>query len=61
MSARPGRITNVVDVDLPRPRNVDTRELSRYFELITTVRELLRGEDATGGQATSDVPAGVDE
>jgi NitT/TauT family transport system ATP-binding protein len=42
MSARPGRITNVIDVDLPRPRNEDTRELRRYFELVTAVREALR-------------------
>jgi len=61
MSARPGRITNVVDVDLPRPRNVDTRELPRYFELITNVRELLRRGDTTGNTAAADVPASVDE
>jgi NitT/TauT family transport system ATP-binding protein len=42
MSARPGRITKVVDVDLPRPRNEDTRETRRYFELVTEVREALR-------------------
>jgi NitT/TauT family transport system ATP-binding protein len=42
MSARPGRITKVVDVDLARPRTVDTREQRRYFELITEVREALR-------------------
>jgi NitT/TauT family transport system ATP-binding protein len=42
MSARPGRITKVVDVDLPRPRTVDTREQRRYFETITEVREALR-------------------
>ena len=45
MSARPGRITKVVDVDLPRPRNEDARESRRYFELVTEVREALR----TGG------------
>ncbi len=46
MSARPGRITNIVDVDLPRPRNEETRESERYFELVTEVRESLRaGED----------------
>jgi len=43
MSARPGRITRLVDVDLPQPRNELTREEPRYFELVTEVREALRG------------------
>ncbi len=43
MSARPGRITNVVDIDLPQPRTEQTRETERYFELVTEVRESLRG------------------
>ena len=43
MSARPGRITRVIDVDLPRPRGFETREQPRYFKLITEVREALRG------------------
>jgi len=43
MSARPGRITNVIDIDLPQPRNDQTRESDRYFELVTEVRESLRG------------------
>jgi NitT/TauT family transport system ATP-binding protein len=51
MSARPGRITKVIDVDLPRPRNVETRESRRYFELVTEVREALR---AGGGLDTDD-------
>jgi NitT/TauT family transport system ATP-binding protein len=42
MSPRPGRIAGIVDVDLPYPRTVDTREAPRYFELVTEVRELLR-------------------
>jgi NitT/TauT family transport system ATP-binding protein len=41
MSPRPGRITSVIDVNLPRPRNEDTRESRRYFELVTVVREAL--------------------
>ena len=45
MSARPGRIKNVIDIDLPRPRTVETRESRHYFELITIVREALRGGD----------------
>jgi NitT/TauT family transport system ATP-binding protein len=48
MSARPGRITDVVDVDLPRPRDVETREQRRYFELVTAVREALRRGGADG-------------
>ncbi len=42
MSPRPGRIDKLVPIDLPRPRNVKTREASRFFELVTLVRESLR-------------------
>jgi NitT/TauT family transport system ATP-binding protein len=42
MSARPGSISRVVDIDLPQPRTADTRETERYFELVTEVREALR-------------------
>ena len=43
MSPRPGRIAGIVDIDLPQPRTADTREEPRFFELVTEVRELLRG------------------
>jgi NitT/TauT family transport system ATP-binding protein len=42
MSPRPGRITRIVEIDLPYPRVFETRELPRYFEMVTEVRELLR-------------------
>ena len=45
MSPRPGRIARAIDVDLPRPRDEETRESDRYFELVTEVREALRGRD----------------
>jgi NitT/TauT family transport system ATP-binding protein len=48
MSPRPGRIVRVIDIDLPRPRTDDTRETARYFELITEVRETLRGRRNEG-------------
>jgi NitT/TauT family transport system ATP-binding protein len=46
MSPRPGRIAGIVEIDLPQPRTVDTREEPHYFELVTEVRELLRGVGA---------------
>jgi NitT/TauT family transport system ATP-binding protein len=42
MSARPGRIVGVVDVDLAQPRRSETREEPRFAELIRDVRQLLR-------------------
>jgi len=42
ISPRPGRVAGIVDVDLPFPRTVETREDARFFELVTQVRELLR-------------------
>jgi len=44
MTPRPGRIASVVEVDLPYPRTFETRESSRFFELITVVRETLKEE-----------------
>ena len=41
MSARPGRITSVIPIDLPQPRTFETREEPRFFELVTEVREAL--------------------
>jgi NitT/TauT family transport system ATP-binding protein len=46
MSARPGRITAVVPIDLPQPRTADTREEPRFFELVTDVREKLHSAGA---------------
>ncbi len=42
MSPRPGRIAGAIEIDLPYPRTVETREDARFFELVTRVRELLR-------------------
>jgi NitT/TauT family transport system ATP-binding protein len=42
MSPRPGRITGIVDVDLPQPRTNRTREGPRFAELVREVRRTLR-------------------
>ena len=44
MTPRPGRIATVIPVDLPYPRNFETREMPRFFELVTAVRETLKEE-----------------
>jgi NitT/TauT family transport system ATP-binding protein len=49
MSPRPGRVETVVPVDLPRPRGPETREASRFFELIAEVRHNLREVDQHEG------------
>jgi NitT/TauT family transport system ATP-binding protein len=54
MSARPGRITSVIEVDLGS-RTDDTREATEFFKKITEVREALRGVE--GGRD----PLGPDE
>lgn len=46
MSPRPGRITDVIDVDLGTRRDVDTREADAFFKKVTEVREALRGIDS---------------
>jgi NitT/TauT family transport system ATP-binding protein len=52
MTARPGRIQQLIDVDLPYPRGTETRESERFFELTTEVREALRvGQEAAAGHA----------
>jgi NitT/TauT family transport system ATP-binding protein len=42
MTPRPGKIEKVINVDLPQPRNFETRETPRFFEIATEVRESLR-------------------
>jgi NitT/TauT family transport system ATP-binding protein len=58
MSARPGRIAEVVPVDLAYPRTVETREDPRFFELVTAVREALaigHGDSGSRGPSPPEV------
>ncbi len=45
MSARPGRIESIVEIDLPSERTNETRETEAYFRLVTAVREALRRDE----------------
>jgi len=58
MSPRPGRITEIIDVDLGADRdarNEDTREASEFYGRITAVREALRGIEMGAG------PRGIED
>ena len=54
MSARPGRIADVIAIDLAQPRTDETRESERYFELVTEVRESLRGRGTSAARARAE-------
>jgi len=44
MSPRPGRIVSAIEVDLPRPRTLETRDNPRYLDLLRTgAAELEKG------------------
>ena len=53
MSARPGRIAEIIPVDLAHPRTVETREDPRFFQLVTAVREALAVGHGDSGSRTS--------
>jgi NitT/TauT family transport system ATP-binding protein len=54
MSARPGRISAVVPIDLPE-RTEGLREDTAFFACVTAVREALRGHEAPGPPRGADV------
>jgi NitT/TauT family transport system ATP-binding protein len=43
LAPNPGRIAQIVPVDLPSPRNAGTRESAKFDELISSVSKSLRG------------------
>jgi NitT/TauT family transport system ATP-binding protein len=70
MSPRPGRITDVVQVDLGVHRDDDTREADAFYGKITEVREALRRGGAHAGTPDAGVaddavavggPRGIDD
>ncbi len=52
MTARPGRIRETIEIDLPYPRGTETRESERFFELTTRLREALREGKESAETAT---------
>lgn len=58
LSPRPGRVTAVVDVDLPRPRTPDVRESAAFAAYERRLRAALRGS-AHADQLGTREPLGV--
>ena len=59
MSPRPGRITDVIVVELGEGRDVETRETATFFAKVTEVREALRGIQPAGVEP--DIEQAVEE
>lgn len=49
MSSGPGRITDIINVDLGQQRDENTREDDTFYKKITEVREALRGRELGDG------------
>jgi NitT/TauT family transport system ATP-binding protein len=47
MSPRPGRVIETLDIDLPRPRGLETMAQPRFNEMTTHLRNLFRNLPAT--------------
>lgn len=43
LSPHPGRLSAVVDIDLPRPRTLDMKDTAHFNELVTKVRNSFEG------------------
>jgi NitT/TauT family transport system ATP-binding protein len=46
MSARPGRVLRVIDVDIDRPRTDEVRRAERFVEIEADIRELIFSQEA---------------
>jgi NitT/TauT family transport system ATP-binding protein len=57
MSARPGRITSIIDVQLQRPRCLDMMRSSEFFDCVNRVRDGLFGSQQSQVAASEPVEA----
>lgn len=43
LSPHPGRVSAVVDIDIPRPRRLDSKDTPEFSHLMATVRNSFEG------------------
>ena len=49
MSPRPGRLSRIVDVDFPRPRDIDLQFEPKFIEILKSIREDVEGSKSGKG------------
>lgn len=59
MSPRPGHIERVIEIDLPRPRPAEIRDLPRYWELLREIRAELHLSGNGNGTASENLAKAV--
>ena len=57
MSPRPGRIARILDIDLPRPRSVETRATAEFGRYSLEIYDVLTGRTSASAEAARTVPA----
>ena len=43
LSPHPGRVSAVIDIDIPRPRDMDSKQTSEFYDYITKIRNSFEG------------------
>ena len=43
LSPHPGRVSTVIDINLPRPRNMESKQSSEFYDYITKIRNSFEG------------------
>jgi NitT/TauT family transport system ATP-binding protein len=43
LSPHPGRVSAVIDIDIPRPRNMESKQTQQFYDYITKIRNSFEG------------------
>lgn len=43
LSPHPGRVSAVIDIDIPRPRNMESKQTTKFYDYITQIRNSFEG------------------
>ncbi len=58
LSSRPGRVKEVIDIDLPRPRSLDIKSTQAFSDYVQRIRHLIEGDVSRGlGQPEAQLAA----